>query len=88
MLRVVWPVLIAVAGVLPVLLERVATRHHQQFPHEQALSVIGVAVVLNIVALGIAGLVAVWIRVRDDLHRAFRVAMEGNRARTGLGARP
>jgi hypothetical protein len=66
--RAVWPLVLAVGGTLPVLAARSAANAGSQ-PAAAAASA-GLAVVIGF------GLVAAWVRKRDDLHAAWKAAVD------------
>jgi hypothetical protein len=66
--RSVWPLALAIAGTLPILVARSAADHGDQ-PAPAALS-------LTAIAVGVFGVVAWWLRKRDDLHAAWKAALD------------
>ena len=66
--RSVWPLALAIGGTLPILAARSAADHGDQ----PALAALNVAVA----AVGVFGVVAWWVRKRDDLHAAWKAALD------------
>ena len=68
MIRMLWPPLVATAGVLPIL----ASRHTASASAAVAHSGVGAIAVALLVVL-----VLVWLRYRDQLHASVARAMAG-----------
>ena len=73
-LRLLWPLLVSALGTCTVLLVRVAYRNGE--------SLVGASIRGAIGSLFVAGLVAYWVKVRDDVRRKIRAFMDEGRAQT------
>jgi hypothetical protein len=74
MLRAAWPVLLALLGVAPILLARLA--------NEEGGPPVAVAAACGVVALIAGALTAVWVRRREDLHRWWKNLLEQSQTQT------